>query len=123
MRASDHFYTELDLAARRNRGSTVSAAEEASYAFRRLVGPTVGEDTAEELFNWWLERHGGETPRWDKLGHIGAFILGDYDAATMDLDQEDWEAIRDILSAAADELDLDVLSRLMSDLVSRGVLD
>jgi hypothetical protein len=124
MRASEHFYSELDAAARRNRGSPTAAVEGASLAFSRLVAPIAGEDVANELFNWWLERYGtGEAPHWEKLAHISAFVLGDYDAATMDLDATDWEAIRDVLSGAADELDLDVLSRLMMDLVSRGALD
>ena len=124
MRASDHFYTELEISARRNRGSPATAFEDASLAFSRLVAPIVATDVAEALFNWWLERYGGgDTPCWEKLAHIGAFILGDYDAVTMDLDHDDWEAIRDILSEAAEELDLDVLSRLMAELVSRGALD
>lgn len=124
MRESDHFYSELVLAARRNRGSPAAAIEEASLAFSHLVSSIVGTDIADELFGWWQQRYaGGESPQWEKLGHMAAFTLGDYDVATMDLDKDDWEAIRDILSDAADELDLDVLSRLMADLVSHGALD
>jgi hypothetical protein len=124
MRESDHFYSELVQVARRNRGSLAAAIEEASLAFSQLVSSIVGADIADELFGWWQERYaGGAAPQWEKLGHIAAFTLGDYDETTMDLDKDDWVAIRDILSGAADELDLDVLSRLMADLVSHGALD
>ncbi|NJL26124.1 MAG: hypothetical protein HC902_13805 [Calothrix sp. SM1_5_4] len=124
MRASDHFYSELDAAARRNVVHRALQSRVLALAFSRLVAPVVGDDVALELFNWWQERYGaGEGPIWEKLAHIASFVLGDYDGATMDLDEADWEAIRDILSDAAEVLDLDVLSRLMVELVSRGALD
>jgi hypothetical protein len=124
MRPSDHFYSELDAAARRNRDSLEVALESAVLSFSRLIAPTVGGDVAEALFDWWRERYGSmDKPQWEKLGHIAAFVLGDYDDRSMDLDRDDWEAIRDVLSDAADELDLSVLSRLMADLVSHGALD
>jgi hypothetical protein len=124
VRASDHFYSELESSARRNRGAPSAAIEYASKSFERLIAPTVGAAVAKELFRWWLERHGAsDAPRWEKLAHVASFVLGDYDDAAMDLDREDWEAIRDVLSEAADELDLAVLSELMGALVSHGVLD
>jgi hypothetical protein len=124
MKPSDHFYSELDASARRNRGLFTAAVESAALSFSRLVSPTVGGDVADELFGWWRERYGlSDQPRWEKLGHIASFVLGDYDDTTMDLDRDDWEAIRDVLSDAADELDLDVLGKLMADLVSHGALD
>jgi hypothetical protein len=119
MRASDHFYSELDAIARR--GETDLHHPE--RAFLKLAVPVVGEVAAGELFHWWAERHASAgSVGWAKLGHIASFVLGDYDDSTMDLDSEDWAAIRDIVSAEAEELDLDDLTRLMADLVSRGAL-
>ena len=125
MREADHFYSELSGIARRgaNHSSTDDWKEAPKRAFSRLVDPIVGPVPAEELFRHWLGRHGsGDEPRFEKLGHIASFILGDYDDAAMDLDADDWSAIRDIVSAEAEEMDLDELTRLMTDLVSRGAL-
>jgi len=119
MRDSDHFYSELETLARRG-GTDPAGAER---AFLRLAVPVVGETAAEEIFRYWLERHGASSPiAWVKLGHFAAFVLGDYDDATMDLDADDWSAVRDIVSAEAEELDMDDLTRLMADLVSHGAL-
>ncbi len=119
MRASDHFYSELDGISRR--GETDTAYAERS--FLKLTIPVLGETASEEIFRWWAERYGAEQPfLWEKLGHFAAFVLGEYDDQTMDLDSEDWAAARDIISAEAEELAMDELTRLMSDLVSHGAL-
>lgn len=120
MRASDHFYSELDALARRAAGDPLSAER----GFSRLAAPVVGEVASGELFRWWRERHAsGPSVGWDKLGHLAAFVLGEYDDASMDLDAEDWASVRDIVSAEAEEMNLADLTRLMADLVSRGALD
>lgn len=96
---------------------------EAERVFKRLVVPVLGEEAASELFLHWRDRYGsGETPNFEVLGHLASFIIGEYDDASMKLDAEDWETIREILSAEAETLNLDELTRLMGDLVSRGAL-
>jgi len=119
MRASEHFYSELDGISRRNE----TKLDYAERAFAKLTAPVVGETASEELFRWWAERHAAAAPfRWEKLGHLASFVLGDYDDSTMDLDSDDWAAVRDIVSAEAEEMNLDDLTRLMAELVSRGAL-
>lgn len=119
MRASDHFYSELDGLARRNE----TDLDFAERSFVRLTAPVVGEVASGELFRWWAERHAAALPyAWTKLGHLAAFVLGDYDDSSMDLDSADWSAIRDIVSAEAEVMNLDELTRLMAELVSRGAL-
>lgn len=120
MRASEHFYTELEGIARKANAEPSSA----EHAFYRLTAPIVGEAAAEELFRFWEERHAAAGAiDWPKLGHLASFILGDYDDATMDLNKDDWAAVRDIMSAEAEEMNLEDLTRIMADLVSRGALD
>lgn len=120
MRPSDHFYSELESTARHGDVQPKSA----EHSFTRLTAPVVGDVAAGELFRFWEERHAAAKPiQWEKLGHLAAFILGDYDDASMDLDKKDWEAVRDIMSAEAESMNLDDLTRIMADLVSRGALD
>jgi len=134
MRPADHIYSELEAIARSLKAanarapekylaSNFSAIESAKTIFLRLAVPILGESAASELFVWWSERHGtaGE-PRFEKLAHIGSFLIGDYDEEKMDLDAEDWAYIRDSISAEAEEMNMDTLSRLMTDLVDRGAL-
>jgi hypothetical protein len=127
MREADHFYSVLEGIRKRSRpgsGLRDAGEDEAKRAFERLVIPVTGDTVASELFRWWSEKYGAEDePRWERLGHIAAFVLGDFDDGTMELDADDWDAIRDAVAGEADDLDLDTLTRLMTDLVSRGVLD
>lgn len=117
MRPSDHFFTELDRIAKR------ADLSEAERAFVRMTAPVVGEDAAAELFRGWVDRYGsGQPPSYAHLGYIAAFIVGEYDDATMKLGDDDWEAIRDVVSAEAESMNLEELTRLMGELVSRGAL-
>lgn len=118
MRPSDHFFTELDRIAKR------ADSSEAERAFVRLTAPVIGEDAAAELFRHWVDRYGsGETPAFEPLGYLAAFIIGEYDDGTMTLDADDWAAVRDVISAEAESMNLDELTRLMGELVARGALD
>lgn len=85
--------------------------------------PVVGEIVTEDLFDHWMGKYGGgEAPDFERLGDLASFLVGDFDDDRMRLDGEDWEAIRDCVSAEADEMNLDQLTRIMSDLVSHGAL-
>ncbi|GAB1481918.1 hypothetical protein MASR2M78_07330 [Treponema sp.] len=126
MHAVDHFYSELVALEKRNRGlpdADGKMAMDTSRSFNALVAPIVGADASNDAFLDWLDRYGKLNPvQYSKLGHIAAFFLGDYDDETMDLVPDDWKALREIVSDAAEQLDLDTLSRLMSDLLSHGAL-
>jgi len=134
MRPADHIYSELEAIARslqaakarapeESQASTKSAFESVKTIFMRQAVPVLGESAASELFVWWSERYGtADEPRFDKLAHIASFLIGDYDDGKMDLDAQDWAYIRDSISAEAEEMNMDTLSRLMTDLVNRGAL-
>jgi len=134
MRPADHIYSELEAIARslqtakarapeKSVASTKSALESAKTIFMRLSVPILGDSAASELFAWWSERYGStDKPHFEKLAHIGSFLIGEYDDEKMDLDMDDWTYIRDSISAEAEEMNMDTLSRLMTDLVNRGAL-
>ncbi len=134
MRPADHIHSELEAIARslqaakarapeKSAASNKSATESAKTIFMGLAVPILGESAASELFAWWSERHTpADGPRFEKLAHIGSFLIGDYDDEKMDLDMDDWASIRDSISAEAEEMNMDTLSRLMTDLVNRGAL-
>ena len=54
---------------------------------------------------------------------MAAFFLGEYDSPSMPLDQADWQEIRGTLEDVSGEMDLNILTALMGELLSRGVLD
>lgn len=112
--------------ARRHRGDPSALSEAARRAFVAAATPHIGDACAESFFLHWAERYplvGDGQDALDRLGDIGAFVADQWDDATMRLDQTDWSSFRDILSAEAESLDLDVLSRMMTFLVERGALD
>jgi len=134
MRPADHLYSELEAvshslqaakarAPEKSVASTISAIDGAKTIFMRLAIPILGESAASEIFAWWSGRYGTENePRFEKLAHIASFLIGDYDSAKLDLDADDWVNIRDSISAEAEEMNMDTLSRLMTDLVDRGAM-
>jgi len=48
--------------------------------------------------------------------------LGEYDEATMPLDQDDWVDLRDAITDGAEEMDLDTLTELLDRLLARGLI-
>jgi hypothetical protein len=96
--------------------------------FAALVAPLIGRGTAGELFKRVLERMecpgGAEKPggggSLQKLGAIAAFFIGEFDDNTMTLEDEDWEDIRETLEEISGSIDMNVLTTLMGELLSRG---
>ncbi len=121
MRPADHLYSELESLKSRSNSPMFRFADEAKHLFSRTIKPFVGDVVTEELFAWWLTRHDGKRDPI-ALGHIASFILEGYDE-TQDLDLDDWRSIKDVFSAEAETIDLQILSRVMADLVERGALD
>ena len=124
MRAADHFLSELDSLARSAKTNVdASLAARLSSSFFRMVVPVIGNGPAEELFEYWMDSSGRSgKPDFPKLGYFAAFLTGEYDEPTMPLSREDFEEIRDTLNEAAEEIDMDTLTELMAELVSRGLL-
>jgi hypothetical protein len=123
MRPIDHFFsrlTRLESSLRPGSGLEPAAAARLAGDFTALVGPVIGAAAAEELFvraRERLERRGGFPAG---LGSLAAFFLGEFDGASMSLEDEDWEDIRETLEEVSGEMNLDTLTALMGDLLARG---
>jgi hypothetical protein len=123
MRPVDHFLSQMD---KMERGASAAAEETAVRGFVELSAPVIGKDGARDLAAALLgvsrEKPGkGGRPSYLKLGYAAAFLLGEFDDS-MALDAEDWEEIRASLEEAAGEMDLNTLTALMGELLSRGKL-
>lgn len=124
MRDVDRFLTELDaLGHSGTKTVDQQLASRLCDSFCRLTVPVVGAEAAEGLFRHWADSYGAKKePEYLPLGYLAAFLLREYDGKSMPLDRRDFEEMRDVLSEAAKEIDMDILTELMSELVSRGLL-
>ncbi|QQO10525.1 hypothetical protein [Breznakiella homolactica] len=128
MRPIDHFFSQLSRveSSFRDNRLTVGQAdkERLAHEFSRLIAPVIGSAAAEDTYFRTLERISGRDPAsLRKLGYLAAFFLGEYDDGTMELDTEDWREIRETLEDASGAMDLDTLTGLMGELLSRGILN
>ncbi|MDR1585825.1 MAG: hypothetical protein LBS57_00065 [Treponema sp.] len=125
MRPIDHFFSRLG----RLEASPDFDKKQLARVFPdfiALVAPVTGGRAAGELFNRALERmecpggtgKPGGAPL--KLGAIAAFFTGEFDDETMILEAEDWEDIRETLEEISGEIDINVLTAIMGELLSRG---
>ena len=83
---------------------------------------------AENFWTFWLDRYAdalGNTDNRgiaiDRLVSLMALLTGSFDD-TMDFSNEEWEDIREIVSAEAEDMEMDRLMEIMSVIVSRGVI-
>jgi hypothetical protein len=123
MRPIDHFFSRLDKIKNADSAGILNPGapqlEQLAGDFRELVGPALGRSTAEELFNRAVERIAGQPiSSLEKIGALAAFFIGEFDD-TMVLEDADWEDIRETLEEISGEIDLDTLTRLMGELVSK----
>ncbi|MDR1238612.1 MAG: hypothetical protein LBK27_00700, partial [Treponema sp.] len=54
------------------------------------------------------------------FGSLAAFFLGEFDGASMNLEDDEWEDIRETLEEVSGAMNLNTLTLLMGDLLSRG---
>lgn len=80
----------------------------------------------EALSDYWTERYGPSLaqpemrkPAADWLVHVYCLLSGCFEPA-MDFPDDDWESIREIVSAEADDLDIQVLTEILTVIVDRG---
>jgi hypothetical protein len=128
MRPAEHFFSKLVLVEGSLRSGLISLSgqdrEHLAQGFSRLTAPVLGAAAAEDLAYRSLERlEGRPSGALRRLGAMAAFFLGEYDDASMSLEDEDWEEIRGTLEDLAGDMDLQTLTALMGELLSRGVLD
>ncbi|MDR1635814.1 MAG: hypothetical protein LBR93_00600 [Treponema sp.] len=122
MRPVEHFLSQLD---KMERVSPPAAEETALRGFMELSAPVIGKGGARDLGAALLgirrEKPGSGQLSYLGLGYAAAFLLGEFDDSMM-LDTEEWEEIRGALEEAAGEMDLNTLTTLMGELLSRGKL-
>ncbi|MDR2257645.1 MAG: hypothetical protein LBE14_00695, partial [Treponema sp.] len=130
MRPIDHFFsrlTRLYATLRPGTGPDSASADRLRRDFIALVGPVTGAVAAEELFiraRERLEKRGGggadaapdqmpktrsalERPGCRRFGSLAAFFLGEFDGASMSLEDDDWEDIRETLEEVSGEINMD----------------
>ncbi len=80
---------------------------------------------AASLFDWWKNEwaRGPEFEDFalEKLLAINAFLNQEED--TDALDKEDWKRLKDEVGYEAENISMDLLSRMMETLVSKGAMD
>jgi hypothetical protein len=127
MRPVDHFLSQLEKATRHGASPDDSRLspdpqEFITREFVSLTAPVIGEMEARDLCDAFLDRvRATNPPAYIKLGYAAAFLLGEFDD-TMELSADEWEDIRDTLEDTAGEMNLDTLTTLMGELLSRGKL-
>jgi hypothetical protein len=123
MRPVDHFLSQLDKLERGSATALDAAGEDRLVRdFVSLCAPVTGAPAAEDLCRSILYRLRGTAPLpLHKLGFAAAFLLGEFDD-TMHLDQDDWEDVRETLEDVSGEMNLETLTALMGELLSRGKL-
>jgi hypothetical protein len=100
-----------------------AAEDRLAREFVSLAAPVIGAAAAEDLCAAALDRIRVKCPPpYRKLGFIAAFLLDDFDDESMQLDNDDWEDIRETLEDASTAMDLETLTDLMNGLLSRGKL-
>jgi hypothetical protein len=88
-----------------------------------LIAPAIGIGPAEDFSSRLLDRiKTNTTGSLRKIGYMAAFFLGEYDDASMPLEAEDWQEIKEIIEDASEEIDIAALTILMNGLLSRGLL-
>jgi hypothetical protein len=115
MRPLDRFFLLAD------REKDCSPEGRLGREFVTLTAPLLGEACAEALCFRTASRLGDKAGL--ALGNMAAFLLGEFDDRTMDLDDAGWDEIRETLEDAASRIDLNILTGLMGELLSRGKLN
>jgi hypothetical protein len=121
MRPVEHFLSLLDRL--EGSGDAEVSEDRLIREFTGLAAPVIGPDAAGDLCADALDRLKTKRPlRYRKLGFIAAFLLGDFDDGSMELDEDDWEDIRETLEDVSTGMNLETLTKLMGELLSRGKL-
>jgi hypothetical protein len=137
MSSTDHFIARLDRLADSLKGGGASgpeaaisgrqdirALDQAEREFVSLAAPVIGVSPAEDLALYIRERREKNAAvSLRKIGYMAAFLLGEYADASMPLEAEDWQKIREAIEDASEEIDIAALTTLMDGLLSRGLLE
>lgn len=124
----DKFYSDADrIVARASApGSTAQAKLAGELSRHFLVWARDYGDIGADLASYWNERYGADLAsdearkaavEW--FASLLSLLAGQF-SASMDFPDEDWEEIRNVISAEADGLDIDLLTSIMTVIVERG---
>ncbi len=132
MKPIDHFFSQIDSLVRSFRSEALTfqgdderqLKDRLAASFLSLTAPIIGKTAAGDLCLYCFDKLEGKKPEaLEKLGFIAAFLTGEYDDNTMRLDAEDWDEIKETLNDASGEMNMDMLTELLGELLNRGVLD
>ena len=124
MQASEKFRSDL------GRWESSSAADRAAMEeLRAFFGrslPGLPRELLADAFQAFLERAGSPGPggmaaSLDWLAGMQSLLSGQYDGSPFS--RADWEEIREMASANAGEMDVDLLADIMSRVMEHGALD
>ncbi|MDR1317367.1 MAG: hypothetical protein LBK13_10900 [Spirochaetales bacterium] len=125
MNASERFYRTLDKLSGRGLGGTVEAVR---GAFVQAAGK-VPEELLKALFLHFLDTFNqsgkAETSFVQEAYSLGRYIdlfWMDYSSPSDPFSLEDWQFLRDEVSASAGELDLDILQYIMQQILEHGAM-
>ncbi|TFG78902.1 MAG: hypothetical protein E4H20_12370 [Spirochaetales bacterium] len=125
MQAIDKLKSDLDDWERRSTPSAdMKALDGLRLSFSRTVG-SVPEETISAIFTSFLGLYGSVGPRQgakaiEWLGGVGSLFLMDYDGTPFS--KAEWEDIRELVTLDAGEIDMDVLSYILSVVMEHGAL-
>jgi hypothetical protein len=124
----DKFYSDADRimakAGAPGSGGTAKLASDLSRHF--LLWARDYGDVGTDMATWWMEHYAdtlgsdeGRKAAVEWFGALLALLTGNF-TAEMDFPTDDWNEIRDTVSACADDLDIDIITTIMTVIVERG---
>jgi len=124
----DKFYSDADRLASRIPSTDTSAGPKFASDLTRLFLSWTHDygEIGEDLASWWANKYrdglGEDGARRKAVEWFGAALslLSGCFTDKMDFPDDDWEEIRDTISASADELDIDLIQTIMTVIVERG---
>lgn len=127
MQAIDKLKSDIDDWARRSgilsgAKADTKALDALRSTFGRAVGP-VPQETLAAIFASFLSYFGADGPAGaaralDWLGGVGSLLLMDYDGTAFS--RAEWEEIRDIMTLDSGEIDMEILSYILSQVMEHG---
>lgn len=123
----DKFYSDADRLAKHSGYDEVGKNAFAAGLIRKFLSITGAYGTiSEELAGYWNNKYATqldtiesrkEATTW--FASVIALLSGAFES-DMDFSDNDWEEIQETISAEADTLDINTLTRILSVIVDRG---
>ncbi len=122
MQETDKFRTDLDKAvkhARKLPGGPIDTEALRDFFYRSFAD--IPQDSLAAFFSRFLEKNAeDEAKALDWLAAVASILLMDYNEQP--LSAGDWREIRDDISLCSGEIDLDLLSYVMTLVVDHGAI-